>query len=1777
MIPTFSSIFSSFFGSNVTANPFTDVFASPFGSSGTTVLNHRTFNKFIRFFDKAGNDMNLSVETSTLTSLYDGSSVIQESFRGKLFFPKVSIGLIESQQLFLLQEVTGPATTFQLRKIKGTAVLIGGNSTVTGIDADFSNLQIGNIIKIIDNDYTVTSLPTVSLGGTSSFSVAPTPSSSLETADIYLYDYVSLNELRSPPGSVEKLSISLESQEEFFLYNVSYTEEIPIIEKHYSSDYQLKNGSFDVIDPLTGRVVISDIVTLPTQINIGFSSGATATYDEIYESNLVIYSELSGYGTLLSSTPNPLLPGSTLVSIAGIGHDLYESTTFLLVGITAGGSTPFYETPIEVIEVGVSGLDTYIVFSSLILPNYLSNYSISDFRIVWTNSNVLATIELYGETESEDERFRLVLENFGKKIDLENEYIFRESDINEDLPNYELLNKKRKELLIEGDNIYPYMGSYKALINIINFFGYYDLRIKEYFLNVDANSANYQKYTHVLVPKDEAQRAQVREAWELLPSNIYKKTSLFGLFYDINRTTSETDIYGIPVVEDAFDFSPEEVLIKLFGLKELLKKQFLPLNARIYDITGEGIYFERIRVSSWSDNLNHLVVNLGRTPQYSIYPNEYTHLTDIRRLDKFYIEKFTEQGLTGFTDTIAPNPYITADNFPNPLTEEYNNDLYSYANYLQNPYVTTFDYTLPVVDEIWNFMPPGVANPNFNNIAARLFPLPDDENILAGGPALLESLFSITWEESDFSWKDLGILGPSGSPININHWSWESIGRGEFIDMRWTVEKQGPDGFFYDSGRHSIDDFRIEAIGATVFSIPAEMTVTISGGSVVGVQITNAGFGYSSVPNIVVFPPGGTGTAATITPVVTGGYISSVTFTGGSGYTFTPFVSVDPPVVQYETTYRYLHAIAMPYTGFYEVALYLYDITNGFSVNFQQYEVRPWNVDFVSIHKKETHERSWADFDVVLPSTPETFNLPPHKVNWSEVTGPWYYPMHTKSKWEDAKTSWESLNFSSYKGDTLFEYNLDTEIISIDRENNTVTVLNDLTSDLNNGSVLNVGDFLFFSRNESERIKNDLVIPQYCFGGTILGDNGVFPDVWATVSGITGSNTLTTGSVDTTNYVIPGDQVYIEGYWYELVEADASTITLATPLINAANNVNLPVYPKNLNIPLFVSDDFNLGYFSRVIITDVYGVDNINPATDFYIITDGASQHIIASVKDEIAIKSAIVRNRTHSLYMTWGLFSGTSAIEITNINVLTLQVSGYGEVPCTVFKLNDLDKELFAVDSNFSLRLADYDVDYAENRIGPGALTYQNLDEISWDENNTLTWFGSEYHGGSLCGFVIPFVSPSGTITIDENPSFTFSGDVNIDSTESGLIVATSELNASTNYGIKNFNYATLPETTLYGYGIDNQVLVLQTTALAGNGYVSMNTIANYSVKIPAKATADMSSGSIINVIIDNTGWGYTTVPIVKVSPPGSTGTQAILTAELTGLPENGHVININIVDPGTGYDSPPTIEIEWPSDYKEHDNYLWTGFEWIEIEHIEIVGTGPGAYSNVHFVSALEYDVPAGTPVILPYEYHKQLFRNKDFFQQFYYFIHAKAIDPSNSMLSYVNLDNGVESEWLDYPNRTYSYPLRNSFYFLTMHGAEVLEQDYLYNKWKYEGSDYPPLTIQDVYTSDVLSYESRIPFSQTTQSSYSYIDTVISDYQQQVPLFTPVVFSYDKCRIPGKTNPVWTITNDALGKIEAMSSEKKLMWNFTRPGNYTISLKIQDANGNISSGQKNSFIVV
>lgn len=295
---------------------------------------------------------------------------------------------------------------------------------------------------------------------------------------------------------------------------------------------------------------------------------------------------------------------------------------------------------------------------------YVGEIDILDITFT-TSSKLLFNALVECEVEGEDERLGLLLENFGRDITLEEERLLRDSDINEDNTNYILLNQKRKEMLLQGDQIWPYVGSYKGLVNMVNWFGYYDIRIKEYFLNINAEDVNYGKYRQVQIPFQLSGKGNQPETENLVPSKYYKKTSLFGLYYDIVRNSGEVDTFGVPETEDAFAFTNEEALVKLFGLKNYLKQKFLPLNTRIVDITGEGIYYERYNVNSWNDRNDRILVNVGKKIDFTC--DKTSQIIDLRPYDSNggLLTPELDDSLGPYANTYSFNDVIVTSNGSN--------------------------------------------------------------------------------------------------------------------------------------------------------------------------------------------------------------------------------------------------------------------------------------------------------------------------------------------------------------------------------------------------------------------------------------------------------------------------------------------------------------------------------------------------------------------------------------------------------------------------------------------------------------------------------------------------------------------------------------------------------------------------------------------------------------------------------------------------------------------------------------------------------------------------------------------------------------------------------------------------------------------------------------------------------------------------------------------------------------------------------------------------------
>lgn len=213
----------------------------------------------------------------------------------------------------------------------------------------------------------------------------------------------------------------------------------------------------------------------------------------------------------------------------------------------------------------------------------------------------VASILCYGEVVAEDERLKVLLQNFGASLNEGDFLLFKDHDLSEMSPDNILLNQKRKELLLELHNIKPFVGTYKAILNAIDFFGYNNITLKEYWLNVDSTGSNFGKLHAVPVPNSSVRGEMIRKKRTIqTPSKTMKKTSKFSLVYRLNEPNGTYDEWDIPNVTEIFDFTPEEVLLKLYGLKNKLQLDFLPLNAKIIDITAEGDYFTQKNINVWN-------------------------------------------------------------------------------------------------------------------------------------------------------------------------------------------------------------------------------------------------------------------------------------------------------------------------------------------------------------------------------------------------------------------------------------------------------------------------------------------------------------------------------------------------------------------------------------------------------------------------------------------------------------------------------------------------------------------------------------------------------------------------------------------------------------------------------------------------------------------------------------------------------------------------------------------------------------------------------------------------------------------------------------------------------------------------------------------------------------------------------------------------------------------------------------------------------------------------
>ena len=471
---------------------------------------------YLRFFDKNGHNHQFSLDDNNI-------------YQGSINLPRVSVNLIETDHLFILEEFKeGYSKPKSISK---------GHSIFT---IDITRMAENSFINITDNN---TQNYTFNINN-------------------YTFLWELIDDIRNTLNIISYYNVEIKDDK--LIVEVLHDEYYNIL----NYDYNVNPIQFNFVGNIDYNIDINDYYP---RFRIRFSDNETNffLYDVNVNDNKPYINNYRTINRILNYDSNDSIDNITFQKSS---NNLIDGTSVINLGFQS--SNEVYELNNLIIE-----------FSN----------RINEFTTI-------ANIELYAESVEEEERFKYVLQNFGRTISEKDFFTFRQSDINEANIDYQILNEKRKEYLLQLKELDPYIGSYKGLLNALNYFGYSDLKVKEWWCDLSKDSNSFEKYVLVDIEQNNT---------DITRSTKFKKTNMFSLVYDINTISCDEDQFGIPLTNENFQFSFEEIIIKLFCLKDVLKANYMPINTKIVDISGEGTYFDKYNLKVWNDQHTANFVDVG--------------------------------------------------------------------------------------------------------------------------------------------------------------------------------------------------------------------------------------------------------------------------------------------------------------------------------------------------------------------------------------------------------------------------------------------------------------------------------------------------------------------------------------------------------------------------------------------------------------------------------------------------------------------------------------------------------------------------------------------------------------------------------------------------------------------------------------------------------------------------------------------------------------------------------------------------------------------------------------------------------------------------------------------------------------------------------------------------------------------------------------------------------------------------------------------------------------
>lgn len=306
------------------------------------------------------------------------------------------------------------------------------------------------------------------------------------------------------------------------------------------------------------------------------------TYNTTTSKSQVTLSNTSGPDFINSGLKVGMLISLTNTDNTADGKNVITSSNsgkvFKIVGVTQYGMELEGTEPL-VAESNIAAVPKSTYPYTDIDGNTLSE--LRSFKTIFkTEPKLFLTINLYGQTEIEDERLQESIKRTGDKFKPEDIFIFKDYELTETGIDWKLVNIKRKEFIEIQPEIFNYISSYKAVYNALKFFGYEnDLKLSEYYVNINPESSKYGKlYSHEeldLLANNKLNWKQINSNGVKVKNTNYAKTNKFSLVYKLTDNEGNY-IDGV---------SRGDIQIKLFKLKKWLTDNII-VQAQLTDISS---------------------------------------------------------------------------------------------------------------------------------------------------------------------------------------------------------------------------------------------------------------------------------------------------------------------------------------------------------------------------------------------------------------------------------------------------------------------------------------------------------------------------------------------------------------------------------------------------------------------------------------------------------------------------------------------------------------------------------------------------------------------------------------------------------------------------------------------------------------------------------------------------------------------------------------------------------------------------------------------------------------------------------------------------------------------------------------------------------------------------------------------------------------------------------------------------------------------------------------